>query len=160
MLRGIALFRGLNQEELEILADMCGIWETMDGQYIFKEGDKSEILYAIIEGKVDVLFSAGIISNRKTGELQPGQVFGEMSMIDAEKRLASVRCTQDCRLLSLTIDDFKRLGKSHPHIHLTIYKNISRETSRRLRSAEIRLREITGKNKKIEYLCPSEDIII
>ena len=158
-LRAFSLFRGLTHEELQVVSTACGLWETLKGQYIFKEGDKSGILYGIIEGKVMVQLSSGRLLNHTVSELVSGHVFGELALIDAELRMSAARCAEDCQLFSLTADDFRRMAKSNPGVHHKILKNLSLILTEKTRRLEIRLREHADKAKK-GYTCPPEDTVI
>jgi len=135
------------------------MWETLKGQYIFKEGDKSGILYGVVEGRVMVQLSSGRLLNHTICELNAGHIFGELALIDAEARMSAARCAEDCILFSLTTDDFRRMAKSNPGVHHKILKNLSLVVSEKLRRLEARLREQADKSKK-GYSCPPDDAVI
>jgi len=159
ILRAFSLFRGLSQDEVQVVASACGLWETLKGQYIFKEGDKSGILYGLVEGKVMIQFSSGRLLNHTVSELTAGHIFGELALLDVENRMSAARCAEDCILFSLTTDDFRRMAKSNPGVHHKILKNLSLIISEKLRKLEMRLRENADKAKK-GYTCPPEDTVI
>lgn len=71
---------------------------------IFERGERGDSLYIIISGGVEV-FSDGTILDR----LGPRQLFGEMALLDAEPRAASVRTVAETRLLRLDQESFYEL---------------------------------------------------
>lgn len=158
-LRQVQLFRGLNQEELQAIAEIMGEWECAKGQFIFKEGDESEVLYVVKSGEMGIQISTGLLVNHSLGKVEEGGVFGELGFIDREPRAASIKCTKHAMLLSITKDDFKRLGKQNPNIQKIIYKNIARVVAERLRKANQQLRELAGKDKTLAVYLPQQFIV-
>ena len=63
------------------------------GAKIFRQGDPGDYMYVVIEGEVDVLAGGSYIRT-----LHPGDIFGEMSLIDAAPRSADTVAKTDCVL--------------------------------------------------------------
>lgn len=63
------------------------------GATIFRKGDPGDYMYVLIEGEVDVLADGKYIRT-----LRPGDIFGEMSLIDAAPRSADTVAKTDCVL--------------------------------------------------------------
>jgi len=158
-LRQVSIFRGLNHEELEVVSEIMGEWECSKGQFIFKEGDESEVLYILKKGEMGIHISTGLLVNHTLGKVSEGEVFGELGFIDREPRAASIKCTQHALLFSITRDDFKRIGKANPNIQRIIYKNIARVIARRLRHANNQLRELAGKDKTLAVFLPQQFMV-
>lgn len=149
LLRQVRLFRGLNQEEIDIVAEATSEWECPRGQYVFKEGDKPEVLYIIESGEVCIQVSTGFLVNHIICKIGPGEVFGELGFVDHRPRTAAVRCTQQAKLITISLDEYRRLGKHHPNIQRIIYKNIANVIADRLRQANEKLCELAGRNKSL-----------
>ena len=73
--------------------------------------------------------------DRRLVTFSPGTVFGEMALLDRERRSATV--TADGMLVCQVMqrEDFEQLGNTHPRIGMTLLANIGREISMRLRNA-------------------------
>ncbi len=143
------ILRGLNDEALVVVSDLFSRWDCRKGQTIFNEGDRSENIYLVAEGELEVQISTGLFGKQVIATLGPGDVFGEMAFIDAERRSASIKAKRSCILLSMTRNDFRKLGKGYPHIQLMMLKNITRILAKRLRTADERIRHLKTKDKGV-----------
>jgi len=89
------------------------------GEIILKQGEMGDCAYIIEEGQVEILIQRSdgksqIISTR--GE---GTIIGEMAIVDAAPRAATVRALKDCKMLEITREDFaQRLKSSDPVIQM------------------------------------------
>jgi len=154
LLRQIRVFRGLNQEEFEVVLGLTSVWECAKNQYVFKEGDVSDVLYIVADGEVAVIISTGLLVNHTVATFTRGDVFGELAFIDPSPRTATIRCTQPTQLISITRDDFRHLASKHPNIQRIVYKNLSRILSERLRNANEKLKELAGKDRHLAPALP------
>lgn len=91
---------------------------TLDAdEYLFHEGDVGDAAYLIVFGKVEILRNSGekFVAIAKAG---PGSIIGELSMLDAEPRMASVRALEDTTLTIIPMSEMKlridRLEKFDP----------------------------------------------
>lgn len=122
-----------------------------NGEIIFEEGDKGEVMYVIQSGKVK------ISKNSSSGDitmatLQSGDIFGEMALFDSLPRSASARAEGDTRILSVDKKKlFSTIGKD-PTVVLKVIKTMS-GTIRRLSKDFTEL-----KKKKMNMLCGTMDL--
>src|SRR5215467_6493653 len=99
--------------------------------YIIERGVWHGYLYIIASGSVSVLLREGNTSSSPEivlAHLQPGECFGEMSLITGELPEATVRAEQDTVLWSLSHPDFMVLTATHP----TLLRNMNQILSMRL----------------------------
>jgi CRP-like cAMP-binding protein len=73
-------------------------------------------MYFLLHGAVDVLDGEGRILDT----LGPGSFFGEMALLLAEPRTASIRTRQQCDVLALDKSDFNRVLRDHPEFARSI----------------------------------------
>lgn len=128
-LKGVDLFKTIPGEELSHIAQITDEVEYTSSQTIFKEGDQGDAMYLIIDGKVKVHSGAQVFA-----ELGEKQCFGEMSILDAEPRSASVTALSDLSLLKIRREDFAEILADKPDISQGIIKVLTR----RLREANRR----------------------
>jgi CRP-like cAMP-binding protein len=59
--------------------------------------------------------------------------FGELALLDEDRRSATIRTLQDCEVLALKRKDFEALGNTHPDIGLVITRELGKMICRRFR---------------------------
>jgi len=97
----------LSLDEIERLFEDKRSLDT--GEEIFAEGDKGDGVYLILEGKVWVITFTPDFQEVVLGELEAGQIFGEMALIDDKPRSASVVPLTPCRLAFMPKEKFDYL---------------------------------------------------
>ncbi|MEE9398348.1 MAG: cyclic nucleotide-binding domain-containing protein [Methylococcales bacterium] len=91
-----------------------------EGETIFEEGQDGKIMYLITKGKVELL------RNRTRLEVVgPGEIFGEMAIVDDLPRSASAVCLEDCKLISINEKRFYELLHEVPFFAREVMKNMS-----------------------------------
>jgi CRP/FNR family cyclic AMP-dependent transcriptional regulator len=106
-LTAIPIFSQLSPEETKRLAAFATETSAPSGQVLIREGDFSIELIAIEEGTADV-FQGG----QKIASLHPGDLIGEMGLLERERRKADVIATSPMRLLKLTHWEIRRMSDS------------------------------------------------
>jgi CRP-like cAMP-binding protein len=104
VLKSVALFAGTPDEVLVAIAGLLGEEEYRAGQNIFAKGDQGSSMYIIVRGLVAVRDGP-----RTLNELGERAVFGEMTMLDPEPRVATVTALEDTLLLRLDHGPFYEL---------------------------------------------------
>jgi CRP-like cAMP-binding protein len=79
------------------------------GKLIMREGQRGVALYAVLEGRVAIKIGETVVE-----KLGAGGVFGEMSLVNREPRLASAIAETDCVLLAMSRHMFLTLVKQSP----------------------------------------------
>ncbi len=108
---------------------------------IFRQGDKGDALYVIREGEVEILAASpdkDRIEN-VVATLGPGDLFGEMALVENEPRSATVRAKTDTKLLRLQKDYFEKLMSQDHELANKIYRPLTNVLSKRLRETTERL---------------------
>ena len=83
-------------------------------QIIIREGDYGKEVFLVISGKVVVTEKLAKGSYRILNSLGPGEIFGEMAMLENAPRSATLIAATPCKLLALTPANFEKIFKSHP----------------------------------------------
>lgn len=87
------------------------------GQTIFREGDPGDVLYIVIEGEVTIL-----IDNQPLETLGPGDILGEMALIEDRPRSATALAITDCLLTPVTRQHFLTLIQRTPMFALQVMR--------------------------------------
>jgi CRP-like cAMP-binding protein len=108
-LKSIPLFSDVEDSELAQIAPFADEQEVSEGTYLVREGDFSYEFMAIEEGEAEVLRDGEHVA-----DLGPGDFFGEIGLLEKDRRTATVVAKTDMRLITLTGWDMKRMEKSMP----------------------------------------------
>ena len=108
-LRKIPVFSDLADEELRHVAALAAEVSVPAGKELVREGDYSYDVVAIEEGTASVERDGEHVA-----DLAPGDVVGEMGVLERSQRNATVRATSPMLLVTLTGWDVRRLRKSAP----------------------------------------------
>ncbi len=125
-LRKVPMFAEMTPRALGLIAEKVTEIEFPAGRYIVRQGQVGTGCYLVVSGRVRVE-RGGEALNR----LGPGEIFGELSLLDQMPRMAHVVAEEPTICLGLASWDFTRLLERNPKITLAIL----REVTRRLRSA-------------------------
>jgi CRP-like cAMP-binding protein len=125
-LKSIDLFSQIPGEDLAAVAQISSEDVRDPGDEIFSEGEAGDALYLVIEGKVRVHKLDRLIA-----ELGERECFGEMALLDAAPRSASVTSITPTTLLKIAREDFQEIMSEKPEIAQGVIKVLTR----RLRDA-------------------------
>jgi CRP/FNR family transcriptional regulator, cyclic AMP receptor protein len=135
LLRRVSLFTDLSDEELVALAKVMRTRFSPRGTMILTQDEPGNVGFVIAEGTVDVLLESEDGRQFIVAQLGPGDHFGEMALLDAEPRSATVMATSDTNLLVMRRDEFREELLRHPEIMLRMLVSLSR----RLRRADAQM---------------------
>ena len=140
-LEDFELLVGLGQAELDALTDVATVELFGAGEVVFRAGDPGDRMYFIRSGVVSVVLDvAG--KTRRLATMGPGATFGEMAIIDGERRSATIAVDEDATCLVVPTKDLDALNDKFPKLGATLYRNLTRSLSRRLREAHEEIRAL------------------
>jgi CRP/FNR family cyclic AMP-dependent transcriptional regulator len=105
-LTAIPIFSELSPQEANRLATFATETSAAEGQILMKEGDYSVELIAVEEGTADVLQGG-----KKVAALGPGDLIGEMGLLERRPRNADVIASSPMRLIKLTHWEIRRMSE-------------------------------------------------
>ncbi len=105
-LTAIPIFSELSPQEANRLATFATETSAAEGQILMKEGDYSVELIAVEEGTADVLQNGN-----KVATLGPGDLIGEMGLLEHRPRNADVIASSPMRLIKLTHWEIRRMSE-------------------------------------------------
>ena len=135
LLRSVPLFADLEEEELERFSRVAVPRSFPAGTRVFDEGDRSDACYIVREGSFRVTREHSDGRAITLATLGPGEVFGELAMLDGDTRSASAEALSDGELLALPANDVRGLLARHPEISVKLVAALVR----RLREANERI---------------------
>ena len=135
LLRSVPLFSDLEQGELERFSLVAVPRSFPAATRVFHEGDHSDACYIIRSGSFRVTREHSDGRAITLATLGPGDIFGELAMLDGEVRSASVEALEDSELLALPANEVRSLLARHPEITVKLVAALVR----RLRTANERI---------------------
>ena len=138
LLQRMPIFGGIRTEVLQFLLVLCPIVSVRSEGFFFREHDRGDSMYVLEFGKAAVLKSWRgqhyLLQN-----LQQGDCFGEMAVIDHCPRSACVRAIEDCTAICISAANLYEVYGQDLKQFALIQMNMGREVCRRLREADNRL---------------------
>src|SRR5207253_10820267 len=90
------------------------------GNYVFREADKGEKMYVVLEGEMEFLLGDLVLETAG-----PGSLIGEMALIDDSPRTASAVAKTRCRLAEIDRRRFHFLVQQTPHFATHVMKTLA-----------------------------------
>ncbi len=150
LIKQVDIFFRLTPTQLELIASLCQKRTFNTGEIIFYEHTKSDELYIIIQGEVDILMNPSLVSNKPDlqaelitiAKLRRGQSFGEIALVDQGLRSATARAARDqTQLLVIASDDLISLCETCPRLGYQFMFNLSADLSLKIRNTDLRIRD-------------------
>nr|MBA2599290.1 cyclic nucleotide-binding domain-containing protein [Actinomycetota bacterium] len=130
-LTSVPLFQGLSKKELQHLSTVMDEVDLPEGKQLASEGTFAYEFFMIEEGTASV--SRGGAQIR---ELGPGDFFGEIGLLESERRTASVTTTSPMRAIVMTGYDFRGMERDQPRIAREIRAKIDERLTTDRNAAE------------------------
>jgi CRP/FNR family cyclic AMP-dependent transcriptional regulator len=124
------IFAALSDEEAASLMQMARKINHPARHVVFQEGEPGDHLLVVMQGRVKVSLISPDGKEAILSILEPGDVFGEMALLDGEPRSASVTTMENCVFLVLWRRDFLPFLERNPQVALKLLAALSK----RLRS--------------------------
>ena len=145
-LRHVPLFESLDDETARKL---CQLLESIDCKAetsLFRAGDEGDAMYLIERGKVRICVQATDGRDMTLTELGRGDFFGEMALLDGQRRSADAIVAEDARLAVLSREHFLSFVRSSPDVALELLTALAN----RLRHTDELLRRSATRNVNVE----------
>jgi len=131
-------FDRLSRNELDLVASHIHVVELDPGDVLFKEGEKGDSVFFIVEGELDIIKEPRSrnewgIDNVVITKLSKGRTIGEMSAIDKIPRSATVKAVKKSTLVTMTGSGFDLVLKDYPEIGVKILQGVAKLLSLNLR---------------------------
>jgi CRP-like cAMP-binding protein len=120
-LKNVPFFSSLSKKELAAVAQQTDELDVKEGKKLAEEGDFGHEFFVIESGTAEVTRSG-----ERIAELGPGDFFGEMALLDADRRNATVTATSPMTVIVMTRQSFRALDSHEPGIHDAVAKEIAK----------------------------------
>jgi GNAT superfamily N-acetyltransferase len=140
--QGLALFAGLDAEQVVRLAGVCRVATFAPGEVIFREGQTDNQLHVVLAGEAAIAV-AGLAA--PVGVVRGGECLGEMSLLTTAVHSATATARTPVEAAVLEHQDLAELIRLRPDIGLHLYRNLAVGMGEKLKrlNADVRGRSIS-----------------
>jgi CRP/FNR family transcriptional regulator, cyclic AMP receptor protein len=118
-LNDVPFFSMLKKKELEVVAQQTDEVDVAAGKVLAEQGTFGDQFFVIEEGTADVTRDG-----QRVAELGPGDFFGEMALLEADRRNATVTATSPMTLIVMSRASFRAIDKTMPRVHEAVSQAI------------------------------------
>jgi len=140
LLRRTALFAGLSDRELNRLARDLHSSSCLAGETIFNQGDRGDAVYIVKAGRVRIYVPTKEGQEISVVFYGPGEMFGEMALVDRKPRSATAEAMEDTVVLAMGSRQFYW----HLQENYQLALNVMQLLSRRLRETTDQVRSMAS----------------
>ena len=158
LLADVELFEHLSDEDRSRLAEVIDQRALAAGETLFTTGEPGESLYVVRSGEIELFIKDTAGQKILLTIANPGEVFGELALLDRGPRTATALALTDCELLELDRDDLLLLFQKSPSAALRLLAAMSHMT--RKADELLRTRVSRNVNEEVEeHLSPLQRAI-
>jgi CRP/FNR family transcriptional regulator, cyclic AMP receptor protein len=141
-------FGGLSDASLDLLVSMVVERRFDAGATVVAEGEPGRSMFIVHSGELVVSKRGDSGRVIRIADLEPGDFFGEMTLIEMQNRSATVVAERAAVLYELTARNLYTYYKADIHAYVMVMQNINRELCRRLRHADNRIAELADASRE------------
>lgn len=146
-LRGVDVFSRLSDDDLSCIANYCirDVYEA--GKYCALQGNTTDELHIVNEGKVAVEMRVDVVPFTQTvniANLGKGKVCAWSALVEPNVLTASVKCVDRTQVISIKASHLQRIFKERPRVEAVVMRNLAVIISSRLRDSRAQLVALIG----------------
>lgn len=133
------LFQKMRPWQIKKIVLLAHMKEFAKDMFVIRKGETERAMYLILDGKARVELAGEAGERVLLSELHPGDIFGEIALVEEVERTADVVASEDCKLLEIDWASLERIRRIFPMISSKLFLNISRVLGARLAATSERL---------------------
>jgi len=127
----IYLFQEMHEDEILSVTKNVRFKKFAQGDIILQKGDNSKNIFFILAGKVSAIIPSQTKEAKIVGNIDSGQMFGEMAFARKKPRSATVMANEDTTVLIFEINE-KKCNRAFCYPFVLLYKNIAYSLANKL----------------------------
>lgn len=135
-LRAFSLFNGMPENELLAISRLAMMRRVGRNAMVVRAGERTDFVYLVLSGSLKVLATDEEGREVIFGILGPGEIFGEMGVLDDNPRSATVIAVAPSQLVAIGKTEFKRFIQENHQFSLYIIRNLAQRLRRADRNIE------------------------
>ncbi|ALO16274.1 Aspartate ammonia-lyase [Salinivirga cyanobacteriivorans] len=138
-IRQVSLFKGLSNDEIQVVAEHVKRKTFSKGAYLFKQHCHREAIYFIAGGEVELFSKTTYGAEKRLAYFGAYDFMGEGSLLDHSPHSTNARAITDVVGYSIEKADLEHLTENHNGITSKIYANLAKVITRRMHQANAQL---------------------
>jgi CRP/FNR family cyclic AMP-dependent transcriptional regulator len=134
LIRNSVIFGGLDDDSLRALVQVSRTRRVRKGTMLFQQGDEGDALYGVVDGLIRICIAGESGKELTLGLMEPGDIFGEIALLDGLPRSADAYAAEDSTLLVIDRAQFvpmlERGGKLARHVIELLCERLRENTER------------------------------
>jgi CRP-like cAMP-binding protein len=130
LLANVALFSDFSVKQLEAVSLVARKKTLQRRDELFHKGDPGGEIYIVVSGKLKALTTSVEGDDVVFSILGPGEVFGEVALLGATPRTATLSAIEDCQLLAIDRRDFMSFLRTNPEVSVKLLSVIAMRLKR------------------------------
>ncbi len=126
------LFQKMRPWQIKKIVLLAHVKEFAKDMFIIRKGETDRAMYLILDGSARVELPTEAGKRVVLSELHPGDIFGEIALVEEVERTADVVASEDSRVLEIDWTSLERIRRIFPMISSKLFLNISRVLGARL----------------------------
>jgi CRP-like cAMP-binding protein len=119
-LKEVPFFSSLDRKQLDIVAQQTDEVDVKDGEVLVRQGELGQEFFIVESGTAEAT-----IDGQHIRQFGPGDFFGEIALLEEERRTATVTATSPMIVIVMTRASFRALDQTVPEIHRTVHEAIA-----------------------------------
>jgi len=120
MLKMNPMFADLETDELQRISGLCHTQHLKAGEMLFRKGDPGDSLFGVRRGQIRIETGASGGSRQTLNFMGPGDLFGEVAVLDGQSRTADATAGEPTELFVLRREDFLSFLEREPRVAIKI----------------------------------------
>jgi CRP/FNR family transcriptional regulator, cyclic AMP receptor protein len=149
IVKEIDLFKGIDPEVMEEIANICSEEEYTKDTVLFEKGEEAESLYILEQGALNLVIKNG--GSLIYSLTEPGEVFGWSSLVESGLYTASGVCATDLKAVKIEREKLDKIFDRHPEVGFKVLKRLAGVISQRLSNAYRDLLSARGQDTTPSY---------
>ncbi len=142
ILRRYPYFAAAQDEGLRDLAMLCEEESIAAGTVMYREGDKADKLYILVEGEVDIQYTLGSGELRTVDTIVPGELLMWSALVEPYKSTAVVTTRQDSKVIAMDAAKLRSFCTENQEVANDVLLHLTKLLATRLEGARIQLATI------------------
>ena len=142
LLERFKLIEGFSDDQIDALSPLVKDINIKEDQIIFKQGERADFLYFVLEGKVTIQFNPDDGPVLCVAEVDEGDVFGWSAALGSECYTSSAVCVDRGVCIRMEGEELKKLCQDHPETGILILNRLAGVIAQRLRGTHEKVVEL------------------